>query len=51
MTLAIGKKFRGTGPLCGEFAGHGWILRTKASDAELDVFFNLGLNDRLSKQS
>ena len=34
---------------CGEFIGHRWIPRTKASDA--DVFFDLSLNKRLSKQS
>ena len=27
-----------TGPLCGEFTGHHWIPRTKASDAELWCF-------------
>ena len=30
-----GNIFRVTGPLCGEFTGDRWILRTKASDAEL----------------
>ena len=29
---------RVTGPLCGEFTGHRWIPRTKASDAELWCF-------------
>ena len=33
-----GKHFRVTGHLCGEFTGHGWISRTKASDAELWSF-------------
>ena len=28
------KHFGVTYPLCGEFAGHRWIPRTKASDAE-----------------
>ena len=37
-----GKIFRVTGPLCGEFIGHRWIPR--------DVFFNLRLNKRSSKQ-
>ena len=32
------KTFRVTGPLCGEFIGHRWIPRTKASDAELRCF-------------
>ena len=40
------------GPLCGEFTGHRWIPRIKASDAELwCFFFYLCLNKRLSKQS
>ena len=30
--------------LCGEFIGHQWIPRTKASDAELWCFFDLRLN-------
>ena len=29
------KNFRVTGTLCGEFTGHRWIPRTKASDAKL----------------
>ena len=37
--------------LCGEFTGPRWSPRTKASDAEFDVFFDLRLNKRLSKQS
>ena len=46
------KHFRVTGHLCGEFTGHRWFPRTKASDAELfDVFFDLHPNKRLSKQS
>ena len=36
--------------LCGEFTVRLWIPRTKASHAELDVFFDLRLNKRLSKQ-
>ena len=38
-------------PFAREFTGHWWIPRTKASDAELNVFFDLRLNKRLSKQS
>ena len=34
MTSSNGNIFRVTGPLCGEFTGHPWIPRTKASDAE-----------------
>ena len=32
------KKFRVTGPLCGEFTGPRWIPRTKANDVELWYF-------------
>ena len=35
MTSSNGNIFRVTGHLCGEFTGHRWIPRTKASDAEL----------------
>ena len=35
MTSSNGNIFRVTGLLCGEFIGHRWIPRTKASDAEL----------------
>ena len=34
-TSSNGNIFRVTGHLCGEFTGHRWIPRTKASDAEL----------------
>ena len=53
MTSSTWNIFRVTGPLCGEFTGHRWIPRTKASDAELCfvVFFDLRLNKRLNKQS
>ena len=41
--------FRVTGLLCGEFIGHWWIpLVTRSFD---DIFFDLHLNKRLSKQS
>ena len=33
-----------TGHLCGEFTGEQWIPRTKASDAEFDVFPDLRPN-------
>ena len=40
------------GPLCGEFTGHRWVPRTKASDAELWCFlWFCALNKLLSKQS
>ena len=52
MTSSNWNIFRVTDPLCGEFTGHRWIPRTKASDAELWRFLsNLCLNKRLSKQS
>ena len=38
MTSSNGNIFRVTGHLCGEFTGHQWIPRTKASDAELWYF-------------
>ena len=39
MTSSNGNIFHITGSLCGEFTGHRWIPRTKASDAELWCFF------------
>ena len=41
MTSPNGKIFRVTGPLCGEFTGHRWIPRTKASEAEFWCFFSI----------
>ena len=38
MTSSNGNIFRVTGHLCGEFTGHRWTPRTKASDAELWCF-------------
>ena len=51
MMSSNGNIFRVTGHLCGEFTGLRWIPRTKASAAGFDVFFDLRLNKRLSKQS
>ena len=51
MTSSNWNIFHGTGPLCGEFTGHRCILLTEASDAGFDVFFDLRLSKRLSKQS
>ena len=51
VTSSNGNIFRVTGPLSKEFTGYRWIPNTKASDAEFDVFFDLHLNKRLSKQS
>ena len=45
MTSSNGNIFRVTGHWCGKFAGHRWMPRTKASDAELWRFFDLCLND------
>ena len=50
MTSSNGNIFRDTGHLCGEFTGHRWFPRTKASHAEL-WYFSRRLNKRLSKQS
>ena len=38
MTSSNGNIFRVTGHWCGEFTGHRWIPRTKASNAELWCF-------------
>ena len=38
VTSSNGNLFRVTGHLCGEFTGHRWISRTKASDAEFWFF-------------
>ena len=43
--------FRVTCPLQGEFTGDRWNPLTKASGTELWRFFDLRLNERLSKQS
>ena len=51
MTSSNRNIFRVTSPLCWEYTGHRWILRTKASDGSFDVFFDLRLIKRLSKQS
>ena len=51
MTSSNGNIFRITGPLCGEFTGHRWILPQRPVTWSFDVFFDLPLNKRLSKQS
>ena len=48
MMSSNGDIFRVTGPLCGEFTGHRWIPRTKASDTELWCF--LWTNDWINNQ-
>ena len=52
MTMSSnGNIFRVTGPLCGEFTSHRWIpLTQRPATQSLDVFFDLPLNKRLSKQ-
>ena len=48
MTPSNGNIFRVTGPLCGEFTGH---RSQRPVTRNFDVFFDLHLNKRLSKQS
>ena len=50
MTSSNGNIFRVTGHLCGEFTGHRWISRTKASDAELWCFLWSAPEYMLNKQ-
>ena len=45
------KQFRVTGHLCGEFTGPRWIPAQRPVTRSFDVFFDLRLNKRLSKQS
>ena len=51
MTSSNGNIFRVTGPLCGEFTGPGEFLAQRPVTWSFDVFFDLRLNKRLSKQS
>ena len=51
MTSSNGNIFHVTGPLCGEFTGHRWFPSQRRVTRSFDVFFNLFLNKRLSKQS
>ena len=50
MTSSNGNIFRVTGPLCGEFTGPGEFPTQKPVTRSFDVFFDLRLNKRLSKQ-
>ena len=50
MTSSNGNIFRVTGPLCGEFTGPGELPTQRAVTRSFDVFFDLSLNKRLSKQ-
>ena len=45
------KHFRVTGHLCGEFTGLRWIPTQRPVTRNFDVFFDLRLNERLSKHS
>ena len=45
------KRFCVTGPLCGEFTGNRRMPLTMARERSFDVFVDLRLNQRLSKQS
>ena len=50
MTSSIGNIFRVTGPLWGEFTGPGEFPAQRPVTRSFDVFFDLRLNKRLSKQ-
>ena len=51
MTSSNGIIFRITGPLCGEFTGPGEFPTQRPVTRSFDVYFDLRLNKRLSKQS
>ena len=51
MTSSNGNIFRVTGPLCGEFTGPGEFPTQRPVMRSFDVFFDLRLNKRLSKQA
>ena len=50
MTSSNGNIFRVTGPLCGEFTGPGEFTAQRPVTRNFDVFFDLRLNKRFSKQ-
>ena len=50
MTSSNGNIFRVTDPLCGEFTGPGEFPTQRPVTRSFDVFFDLSLNKRLSKQ-
>ena len=50
MPSSNGNIFRVTGPLCGEFTGPGEFPAQRPVTQSFDVFFDLRLNKRLSKQ-
>ena len=51
MTSSNGNIFRVTGHLCGEFTGLRWIPAQRPVTRSFNVFVDLRLNKRLSKQS
>ena len=51
MTSSNGNIFRVTGLLCGEFTGPGEFPTQRPVTRSFDVYFDLRLNKRLSKQS
>ena len=51
MTSSNGNIFRITGHLCGEFTGPGEFPAQRPVTWSFDVFFDMRLNKRLSKQS
>ena len=51
MTLSNGNNIRVTGHLCGELTGPGEFPAQRLVTRSFDVFFDLSLNKRLSKQS
>ena len=51
MTSSNGNIFRIIGPLWGETTGHRWIPSQRPVAQSFDVFCELRLNKRLSKQS
>ena len=50
MTSSNGNIFRVTGPLCGEFTGPGEFPTQRPVTRSFDVFIDMRLNKRLSKQ-
>ena len=50
MTSSNGNIFRVTGPLCGEFTDPGEFPTQRPVTLSFEVFFDLCLNKRLSKQ-
>ena len=50
MTSSNGNIFRVTGPLWGEFTGPGEFYTQRPVTRSFDVFFDLRLHKRLSKQ-